>query len=155
MDSQLVPISLAVIAVVAVIHAGTLIWAALQGRRMARRIDELQRRVEQELSPNVARLSRVTENLQEVTQNLQEISQIARTEASRIEGVVEDTARKVQETTDVLRNAVVKPLEPLVHIAAFLKGIRRGVEVYSRLRGFEPRGRASEADREDDEHLFI
>ena len=73
----------------------------------------------------------------------------------RIEGVVDDTARKVQETTEILRDAVVKPLEPLVHIAAFLKGIRRGIGVYNRLRGFEPRSRATEASREDDEHLFI
>ncbi len=155
MDSQLVPASLVVIAMAAVIHTGALVWLAVQGRRVARRVDELQRRVEQELSPNVARLSRVTENLQEVTQNLQEISQIARAEASRIEGVVDDTARKVQETTDVLRDAVVRPLEPLVHIAALVKGIRRGISVYNRLRGFEPRARATEGSREDDEHLFI
>jgi len=155
MDSQLVPASLVVIAMAAVIHTGALIWLAIQGRRVARRVDELQRRVEQDLSPTVARLSRATENLQQVTQNFQEISQIARSEVSRIEGVVDDTARKVQETTAVLRDAVVRPLEPLVHIVAFVKGIRRGVAVYNRLRGFEPRGRASEASREDDEHLFI
>lgn len=155
MDSQLVPASLVVIALVALVHAGVLIWTAVQAQRVARRVDELQRQVEQELSPNVERLSNVTQNLQEVTQNLQQISVIARTEAGRIEGAVEDTVRKVQETTDVMRDAVVKPLQPLVHIAAFVKGIRRGVEVYSRLRGFEPRGPATEATREDDEHLFI
>ena len=148
MDSQLVPIALVVIAISSLVHAGSLIWLAVQGRRVARRVDELQRRVERELAPNVARLSKVT-------QNLEEISEIARSEVARIEGVVDDTARKVQETTDVLRDAVVKPLEPLVHIAAFVKGIQRGVEVYKRLRGFEPRGRSNEASHEDDEHLFI
>ena len=148
MESQLVPVALVVIAISSLVHASALIWLAVQGRRVARRVDELQRRVEQELTPNLVRLSKVTENLQE-------ISEIALAEATRIEGVVDDTARKVQETTEILRDAVVKPLEPLVHIAAFLKGIRRGIGVYNRLRGFEPRSRATEASREDDEHLFI
>ena len=148
MDSPFVPFALGVIAFSSLVHAGALIWLAVQGRRVARRVDELQRRVERELAPNVARLSKVT-------QNFEEISEIARSEVARIEGVVDDTARKVQETTDVLRDALVKPLESLVHIAAFVKGIRRGVEVYNQLRGFEPRGRSSEASREDDEHLFI
>ena len=147
MDSQLVVVALVVIAASSLVHAGALIWLAVQARRVAGRVDELQRRIERDLAPNVARLSQVTENLQE-------ISEIAKTEATRIEAVVQDTARKVRETTDVMRDAVVKPLEPLVHIAAFVKGIRRGVEVYSRLTGFE-RERRSEASREDDEHLFI
>ena len=45
---------------------------------------------------------------------------------------------------------------PLVDLTAFLKGIRRGVEVYYKLRGLESRHRPPPRRvADEDEHLFI
>ena len=49
-----------------------------------------------------------------------------------------------------------RPLGPLVDLAAFFRGVRRGLEVYQTLRGFDRRERPPRGDSsEDDEHLFI
>jgi hypothetical protein len=56
----------------------------------------------------------------------------------------------------IFRRFVARPLGPLMDVAAFLKGIRRGLQVYKTLRGHDARERAPLPRYQDeDEHLFI
>ncbi len=140
---------LGIIAFSSLVQAGFLLGLALQGRRLGRRLEDLQDRIDREIRPSIEALSRVTRNLAEV-------SDLAVLQVRRFDGLLADTVDKVEQTTSLLRNVVLRPLGPLVDIAAFLKGIRRGIEVYQRLRGFERHERGTSRRHEtDDEHLFI
>ena len=140
---------LGIIALGSLVQAAFLIGLAMQGKRVAQRLDELQERIDREIRPGL-------ENLQRVTRNLADVSDLAVLQVRRFDGLLADTVEKVEDTTTLIRKVILRPLGPLVDIAAFLKGIRRGLEVYQQLRGFDRHDRA--ADRRydaDDEHLFI
>lgn len=141
---------LGVIALGSLVQTAFLIGLAVQGRRLAQRVAELQDRVERDIRPTLDNLSRVTRNLAEV-------SDLAVLQVRRFDGLLADTIEKVEETTNMVRKVVLRPLGPLVDLAAFLRGIRRGIEVYHSLRGFERRERVAggRSYDEDDEHLFI
>jgi hypothetical protein len=140
---------LGIIALASVVQAAFLIGLALEGRKLSRRVAELQERVERDLRPSLENLSRVTRNLAEVTD-------LAVLQVRRVDGLLADTIDKIEDTTTLIKQVVLKPLGPLVDIAAFLKGLRRGLEVYQTLRGFDRRERAPRgAYADDDEHLFI
>lgn len=140
---------LGVIALSSVVQAVFLIGLARGGQRLARRLDELQDRIDREIRPAL-------ENLGRITRNMSEVSDLVVLQARRVDDFLADTVEKIEETTSTLRRVVLRPLGPLVDIAAFFKGIRRGLEVYHQLRGFDRREQG--ADRrysDDDEHLFI
>jgi hypothetical protein len=140
---------LGVIAFSSLVQAGFLIGLAVGGRRIAKRLDALQDRIDREIRPALDNLARITRNFAEVTD-------LVTLQARRIDDLLADTIEKIEEATGMIRRVVVKPLGPLVDIAAFLKGIRRGVEVYYKLRGLETRHRPPPRRiAEEDEHLFI
>jgi len=139
---------LGVIALSSLVQAAFLIGLALSARRMGRRMDEMQQRLERDLRPTLDSLSRISRNLAEV-------SDTAVLQARRIDDLIADTVDKVAETTSVLRSFIVRPLGPLADILAFLKGIRRGIEVYSQFRGHDSAVRGSRRRYSEDEHLFI
>jgi hypothetical protein len=140
---------LGIIALASVVQAGFLIRLALEGRKLSARVSELQGRVERELRPSLDNLSRVTRNLAEV-------SDLGVLQMRRVDGLLADTIEKVEETTAQVKQLVLKPIAPLVDLAAFLKGLRRGIEVYQTLRGFDRRERAARGGyADDDEHMFI
>lgn len=141
---------LGVIALASLVQAGFLIGLTVGGRRLARRLDALNERIDREIRPALDNLGRITRNVAEVTD-------LVTLQARRIDDLLADTVEKIEDTTETIRRIVVRPLGPLVDIVAFLKGIRRGLHVYAKLRGLETQGRARPARRpvEEDEHLFI
>ncbi len=140
---------LGIIALTSIVQAGFLIGLALAGRKLSRRVTDLQERVERDLRPTLDSLSRVTRNLAEVTD-------LSVLQVRRVDGLLADTIDKIEETTTLIRQVVLKPVGSLVDIAAFFKGLRRGLEVYQTLRGFDRRERPGRGGySEDDEHLFI
>ncbi len=140
---------LGIIALGSLVQSAFLIRLALAGRDLSRRLAELQDRVDRDLRPALDNLSRVTRNLAEV-------SDLAVLQARRVDDLLADTVEKIESTTDVVRKLVLRPLGPLADLAAFFKGLRRGIEVYQTLRGFDRRERAPRGGyAEDDEHLFI
>lgn len=141
-------IFLGIIALASIVQAGFLVGLALEGRKLSRRVAELNDRVERELRPSL-------DNLARMSRNLADVSDLAVLQVRRVDGLLADTIEKVEETTDVIRKVVLRPIGPLVDVAAFLKGIRRGLEVYQQLGGFERRERVPSGYDEDDEHLFI
>jgi len=118
------------------------------GLKLMRRIQELQSRVEDELKPALASVSRITHNVSEV-------SEIASAQAQRVEALVEHTLARVDETKEQMREALSIPLGGLVEVSALLKAFRRGLDVYQRLGGLEAQARGTTRRYADDEHLFI
>ena len=140
---------LGIIAVGSLIQSAFLVRIALAGRELSRRVAELQERVDRDLRPTLDNLSRVTRNLAEV-------SDVAVLQARRVDDLLADTIEKIEGTTTLVKQIVLRPLGPLVDIAAFFKGVRRGLEVYQTLRGFDRRERPPRGGyADDDEHLFI
>lgn len=141
---------LGVIAAASLVQAGFLVALALGGLKLIRRVDELQARLDREIKPAFEHMARLTRNLAEV-------SDLATLQARRVDYFLADTLDKLEDVTSNVRNFVVRPLGPLADIMAFVKGLRRGVDVYRELRDREPRGRVNprRSPAEDDEHLFI
>ena len=83
------------------------------------------------------------------------VSDLAAAQAARIQDVVAETARKVEETREEVKAVLAHPAAALGDVLAFLKGIRRGLEVYRQLGGFEAQTRGSSRRYAEDEHLFI
>ncbi len=127
-----------------------LVRLALEGRKVARRVDEIQERLDREVRPAL-------ENLTLFTRNLSEVSDLVMLQMRRVDALLADTAEKIQDTTSALRTAVVRPLGPLLDVAAFFKGLQRGFTVYQQLRGFDRTGRGNGRNypAAEDEHMFI
>jgi len=144
---------LGVIALASVVQAGFLIGLVVYGRRLARRVDALQVRLDHEISPAL-------ENFNRVSRAAAEIADLATLQARRFDLVLADTIEKIEETTATIQQLVVRPLKPIGGIVAFLKGLQRGMEVFLKYGGpaappgprLHPRRRGH---GEDDEHLFI
>jgi hypothetical protein len=118
------------------------------GLKLMRRIQELQGRVEDELKPALASVSRITRSVSEV-------GDIASAQTQRVEALVEHALARVDETKEQMREAMSIPLGGLVEVSALLKGFRRGLDVYKRLGGLEAQARGTTRRYADDEHLFI
>jgi len=137
---------LGIIALASVVQAGFLIALAVYGRRLARRVDALQVKLDREIAPVLA-------NFDRVGRAAAEIADLVTLQARRLDLLLADTIEKVEEATTAVQQLVVRPLKPIGAIVAFLKGLQRGMDVYFQLgRGGTPRRRAHS---EDDEHLFI
>jgi hypothetical protein len=146
---------LGVIALSSLVQAGFLIGLAIQGRRLARRVGDLQERIERDVQPSLAHLSRVARNAAEV-------SDIAVLEARRIDVALAEVTDRLQDFSRLAQRLLLRPLRPVAEVAAVLRGLRRGLDVYHRLKHFDgaPRQpkrpkRRGDDPPEDDEHLFI
>jgi hypothetical protein len=141
---------LGLIALSSLVQAVFLLGLAVEGRRLARRLDALSERLDREIRPALDNVARITRTLAEVTD-------LVTLQARRVDVLLADTVEKIEDTTATVRRLIVRPLGPLMDVAAFFKGIRRGLQVYSKLRGLEGQGRPQPARRaaEEDEHLFI
>ena len=139
---------LAVIALSSLVQGLFLLALGWGGLKLMRRVQELQGRVENELRPALASVSRITRNVSEV-------SAVASVQVQRVEALVDHTLARVEETREQVREALSVPLGGLVEVSALLKGFRRGLDVYQRLGGLEAQGRGTTRRYSDDEHLFI
>jgi hypothetical protein len=139
---------LGLIALASLVQGLFLIGLGWGGLKLMRRIEELQGRVEGELRPALASVSRIARNVSEVTE-------VASAQVQRMEALVDHTVGRVEETRAQMREAMSVPLGGLAEVAALLKGFRRGLEVYQRLGGLEAQGRGAGRQYRDDEHLFI
>ena len=139
---------LGVIALSSLIQGALLLMLARGGLRLSKRIQDLQARIEAEVKP-------ILEDVSAVTANISQVSDLAAAQAQRIQDAIADTARKVEETRDEIRGVLAHPAAALGDAVAFLKGIRRGLEVYRQLGGFEAQTRGSSRRYAEDEHLFI
>ena len=139
---------LGVIALSSLVQGLFLLGLGWGGLKLMRRIEDIQRRVDRELRPALANVSRLTRNVSEVTEG-------ASVQVQRMEALVDRTLERVDETRAQMRESLAMPLGGLSEVSALLKGFRRGLEVYQRLGGLEAQGRGASRRYRDDEHLFI
>jgi len=140
---------LGIIAFVALIQGAVLIGIAVFLLRVARRLEALDDRIDREIGPALADMKRVSGNVAEV-------SDLATIQARRLDLALGDTIDKVEDAVTQVHRLVARPLRPVVTILAVVRGLQKGLEVFSQL---ERRDRAPAAparrQSEDDEHLFI
>jgi hypothetical protein len=139
---------LGVIAASSLVQAAFLVGLARAGQKLARRVEDLQQRVDQDLRPGL-------ENLMRVTRSLAVISDVAAAQTQRIGDVLSGALDRVEGTLDLVQKTVLRPLGPLSDLMALLKGLRHGVEVYRQLGSVQREHRGTARRYQDDEHLFI
>ncbi len=140
---------LGIIALASLVQAAFVVALAVAGRRVARRVDELQRQLDRDVRPAL-------DNVTRISRNLGEISDRAVLQARRIDDAVSDVLRELDAALREVRRAARDSFGPLFDLAAFARGLRRGIEVYQTLRGFDRQRRGDgRAAADDDEPLFI
>jgi hypothetical protein len=139
---------LGVIALSSLIQGALLLMLARGGLRLSKRIQDLQARLEAEIKP-------IMDDVNAVARNVSQVSDLATAQAHRIQDVIADTVQKVEETREEIKLVLAHPAAALGDAVAFLKGVRRGLEVYRQLGGFEAQTKGAARRYGDDEHLFI
>lgn len=139
---------LGVIALSSLVQGAFLVVLARGGVRLARRLDELQGRVDREIRPALASVT-------QVARNVAEVSDILTLQAQRVDALLADTSLRLEQATADVRRALSRPLAPFASAAAMFRGVRRAVTVYRQLGSFEEEGRGAARRYADDEHLFI
>src|SRR5512144_1910065 len=112
---------LGVIAAGSLVQGAFLIALIVFGRRLSQRIDG-------DITPAL-------ENFGKVSRAAAEIADLAALQARRVDLLLADTVEKIEETTTLVQQLVVRPLKPIVSLLAFLKGVQRGVDVFLQVRG--------------------
>jgi hypothetical protein len=139
---------LGLIALSSLVQGALLLMLARGGLRLSRRVQDLQTRIEREVKP-------ILDDVNAVARNVSQVSDLAAAQAHRIQDVISGTARKIEETREEIRGVLAHPAAALGDVVAFLKGVRRGLEVYRQLGGFEAQTKGAARRYADDEHLFI
>ena len=149
MDSPLVPIFLAVIAVTALLHAGVVAGLAFAIRIAGRKLAEVEQTLAAQIETQGESLSRVTEAAVRASEKT--LAQAERLEAvvtdasSRVESVmsavsrrIEEAAARVQDDSDPADAVYAEEAEEFVApvrsklagATAILRGVQRAVEVW-------------------------
>jgi hypothetical protein len=143
---------LGLIALGSVVQTALLVGLVLSGRRLSLKIAEIEGRLDRDLRP-------VIESASRVARNLAEISDRATLQARRIDSALSGAMDTLDDLSGAARRMLVRPKGPLGQIAALLKGLRQGLDVYHRLKGLERHDRRParrlRSRAEEDEHLFI
>ena len=141
---------LGAIAVSSVVQAAFLVALAIAGLRLARRLDALQTQLDQQIAPTL-------KGIEQVSRNAAEVSDLATVQARRLDLLLADTIEKVEDTASIVQRLVIRPLRPLSHIVAVLRGLQAGVDVFLQLERREspPPAPSKRRSAEEDEHLFI
>ena len=120
-----VPAAVVAMALAVVVQTGILIAAFVAGRRVLGRIDSRESELRGAATPTLSRLARVAENAEEIS------DRVARG-LPQLEEAIEGAARNVERANqifDTLEGALLAPLRP----------IARGIALWRRLRGGDPR----------------
>jgi len=144
----LVVVFLGIIALSSVVQAVFLIGLAIEGKKLGRRLEDMERRFEAEIRPAIQNLSRLSRNMADV-------SELMTSQARRIDLFMSDTVDRLDEASNALRQVMLKPVGTLMDITAMLKGFRKGLEIYRRLGGLDSERKGGPRRYPDDEHLFI
>jgi hypothetical protein len=149
MEDRLAMLFLGLIALASLVQAAFLIVLAAGARRVGRRVDELQQRLDRELRPSL-------ENLVHVSRNVAELSAIAAFQGRRIDNLVDRTLGRVDESAARAEEAIQRPLNPLAGVMPILRGFKTGFDMYRRLGGLQARATSRRRQYEpEDEQLFI
>jgi hypothetical protein len=123
--------------VMALIQVGAIIFAA----RLGLRLQQVMTTIQDEVRPLIARANTVAEEASKT-------AALASSQAQKIDALVTDLTRRVEETSVVVQQAVVTPARETLALVA---GLKAGIAALRGLREF--RGRAGRVEEEDP--LFI
>lgn len=121
----------------AVIQVGAIVFAS----RLAKRVDRLADRIEQEIKPLLA-------NLNEVGENAARASSLAAAQVERADRLFADVVRRVDETMTLVQGAILTPAR---EGRAVVTAVRAAVAAFRELRS----ARARSMRHEDEDALFI
>ena len=119
---------LGLMAVASVTQAVFLIVLAVEGRRLAHRVDSMQSRIGSELRPILGEITRATENLASA-------SAATVGQARRIDVMMTEVTGRLSDTQGLFRNLIVPTSLRLVSVTAAVRAVRRGLALYRRVRG--------------------
>jgi hypothetical protein len=126
--STTVVLLLGVMAVASLTQAIFLIVLAVQGRRLALRVDTFQARIGGELRPILGEVARATENLAAA-------SAATLGQARRIDVMMTDVTGRLSDTQGLFRNLIIPTATRLVSVTAAVRAVRRGFALYRQVRG--------------------
>jgi hypothetical protein len=119
---------LGVVALASLAQAAFLVMVAIEGRRIAQRVDAFHSRLGGELKPLLGDLTRATENLAAA-------SGVTVGQARRIDSLVGDVAGGVTQAQEAMRDVVLPAAARLVSLTAAVRILRGGLSFYGRVRG--------------------
>jgi hypothetical protein len=123
-----VVVLLGLLALASLTQALFLIVLALEGRRLAHRVDAFQSRIGGELRPILGEMTRATENLAAA-------SAATVGQAHRIDVMMTDVTERLSDTEGIFRGVIVPTAIRLVSVTAAVRTVRRGLALYRRVRG--------------------
>jgi hypothetical protein len=116
------------IALASLSQAVFLIVLAVEGRRLAQRVDTFQARIGGELRPILGEMTRATENLAAA-------SAATLGQTRRIDVMMTDVTSRLSDTEGLFRNVIVPTATRLMSLTAAVRTVRRGLAIYRRFRG--------------------
>jgi hypothetical protein len=134
-------IFLGVIALATLLMALVQVGAAVAAARALRRVDRLAEEVQREIRPLVARAHDIAEDAARA-------AALAAAQVERVDAIMADMSRRVDETATVLQRAIV---EPAREGAALFAAVRAG---FAALRGLR-RSQSPGSRFEEEDALFI
>lgn len=141
-DSQLVPVFVAVLAVVALMQAVFIVGLAMAMRIANARMAELQATLDREIAKPIADLARLADMALRASEltlgHAQRMGGTVEEASLRIESVIGEVTRKlhavdedIEETADEIEEDVIEPArDQLTGVAALFRGVQRAVEVW-------------------------
>lgn len=126
--STTVVVLIGMIALASLTQAVFLIVLALEGRRLAQRVDVFQSRIGTELRPILGEMTRATENL--AAASAETLGQ-----ARRIDVMMTDVTERLSDTEGLFRNIVMPTASRLLSLTAAVRAVRTGLALYRRVRG--------------------
>ena len=123
-----VVVLLGVMALASVTQAVFLIVLAVEGRRLAQRVDAFQARIGGEMRPILSEITRATENLAGAS------SAIAG-QARRVDVMMTEVTTRLSDTQGLFRNLIIPVATRLVSVTAAVRAVRMGLAMYRRVRG--------------------
>jgi hypothetical protein len=142
-------------------QAGVLVAIYLMSKRLSEQVERFMKETREMMVP----MKTITENLRAASANLVDIGLSAREQFRRVEVMVTDTGdvlhtqlerldrvtrdvvERVNATTEIVQESVVRPAR---EVAAVAKGLGRGLEAF-----FSRRQRSTVDQAHQDEELFI
>jgi ribosomal protein L17 len=131
-----------------IIAAATLLMALLQvgavvaAARLAKRVERLAEELQRDVKPLIARAHVIAEDAQRA-------AAVAAAQVERVDALMTDLSRRVDETAGVLQNALVRPAREGMAIIA---GLKAGFEM---LRGRRSAATSASGRFDEEDALFI
>jgi hypothetical protein len=135
-------VSLGVIALATFTMAAIQVGVIVYGLSLARRVDRLLSRVEQEMKP-------LAESINTIARDAVRISSLATGQVERIDHLMTDLTVRIEETASTVNAAILRPLRDG---AAIMSGVKAAMDV---LREIMPGPAKKRTGADDEDALFI